>query len=220
MTDQLTFWLVTLLTAASGAWIGSYLREKGKNYATREDVQVLTRLTEEVRADISGKMWLDQKRWDLKRDFYWRLLAEINALASALRNLRNVFKLEDMNPEDLPTLQAQILSSVQRVQEHEDALLQVLGIGRILLSEDTVALLDSYQQDLRQIEQHATVLMGKYQRPKHEIAAMNDMERAAYMDQFLAFPQEVRQVIDNFRTKHNRVLPEVIKAARMDLLSL
>lgn len=221
MTDQLTFWAVTLLMAAGGAWFGSYLREKGKNYATREDVQALTRLTEEVRADISGKMWLDQKRWDLKRDFYWKLLAEITALSIALRNLRTILKFEDTNPDDLPNLQNRIESSIQIVQNHEDALVQVLGIGRILLSEEVVEVLNSYQQDLRQIEERAVKSLVKYRRPKHEVSAMHEMERAEYTEKFLnAFPHDFRKVVDDFRTKHNRVLPEVIKAARLDLLSL
>lgn len=62
------------LVAGVGAYFGTYLREKGKNLATKEDIQVLTRKTEEIRTELSGGLWLEQRRWDMKRELYSVLL--------------------------------------------------------------------------------------------------------------------------------------------------
>lgn len=48
MTDILTFVLLGL-AAGGGAYLGSYLREKGRNTATREDIADITREVEKVR---------------------------------------------------------------------------------------------------------------------------------------------------------------------------
>lgn len=216
--------LLALLGAAIGAAIAGYYSKRGEIKAIHDQIDKVEVQTQRITNIVEREKslaWVEQKRWDLKRDFYWKLLAEISALSIALRNLHNVFKLEDVDAEELPHLQTKIQSSVQPVQEHQDALLQVLGIGRILLAEDVVALLDSYHHDLREMEKHAFTSMRKHQYLKQEIAAMNDIDRAAYLDQFIkTFPRDFRKIIDDFRNKHARVLPEVIKAARKDLLSL
>jgi hypothetical protein len=50
---QVLFWLVTLICAAAGAYLGSYLKKKGENLATKEDIAELTRATKEIEAKIS-----------------------------------------------------------------------------------------------------------------------------------------------------------------------
>ena len=166
-------------------------------------------------------MWLDQKRWDLKRDFYWELLAVINALASALRNMRGMLKLDNLVPEKFAEFASEFKVIAKRTQEQEDALVRVLGIGRILLAENVVTLLDSYQSDLKQLETEATSIMNQYQRPKAEIDAMSDPERIQYWERFIKeLPETLTRIIDRFRNRHHNVMPAIIQAARKDLLSL
>lgn len=83
--------LVSLISAGVGAYFGAYLREKGKNLATSEDIakiveqlQRTTKATEEVKATISNDLWLRQKRWDLRRDVYAQLLEALESLAQSL----------------------------------------------------------------------------------------------------------------------------------------
>jgi hypothetical protein len=49
-------WLVTFVLAAVGAYLGSYLREKAKNLATKEDVTGLTELVETVRRQHAERL--------------------------------------------------------------------------------------------------------------------------------------------------------------------
>ena len=53
---------VTALVAGVGAFFGTYLREKGKNLATKEDVAAISRTTEEIKTEIASGAWLRQRR--------------------------------------------------------------------------------------------------------------------------------------------------------------
>lgn len=76
--------LVSLIAAGAGAYFGAYLREKAKNLATREDIDKLVRQTEEIKASISGNLWVEQNRWTFKRDLYTRLLENLGIVFDAL----------------------------------------------------------------------------------------------------------------------------------------
>jgi hypothetical protein len=71
----------------SGSFLPSYLREKGKNLATQEDIQelarqtgILTQTTREIEARISIGVWSKQQRWDLQKT---ALLDSLKDLATA-----------------------------------------------------------------------------------------------------------------------------------------
>jgi hypothetical protein len=71
----------------SGSFLPSYLREKGKNLATQEDIQelarqtgILTQTTKEIEARISIGVWSKQQRWDLQKT---ALLDSLKDLATA-----------------------------------------------------------------------------------------------------------------------------------------
>jgi hypothetical protein len=73
------FWL--------GWFLRPYLSEKGKNLATKEDIDLIVRKTEEIKADIAGGLWVAQSRWTFQADVYKNLLESIGVTASALRQL-------------------------------------------------------------------------------------------------------------------------------------
>lgn len=89
--------VLVFLIAGGGAYLGSYLRERGRNLATREDLDGIlaqlrqtTRATEEIRTHFSGALWVEQARWDLKRDLYYRLLENLDESKRSIRNLLDV----------------------------------------------------------------------------------------------------------------------------------
>jgi hypothetical protein len=89
------------LIAAIMGYFGGYFKEKGKNYATKEDFdalriqqQELTRATKEVEATISKELWDQKRQWEIKRDALFegcRVMAEFNA---ALVRLHTVWTFE------------------------------------------------------------------------------------------------------------------------------
>jgi hypothetical protein len=78
---------VIALIAGIGAYFGSYLREKGKNLATKEDIDLIVRKTEEIKADIAGGLWVAQSRWTFRAEVYKNLFESIGDTAAALRQL-------------------------------------------------------------------------------------------------------------------------------------
>jgi hypothetical protein len=92
MTDTELFDLIgrragLLVTAALGAYLGSYLKKKGENFATHEDIQKLVdqvRETERVKAEIADRMWDRQRRWDAKKDLYMEIYSSIHKLHDLL----------------------------------------------------------------------------------------------------------------------------------------
>jgi hypothetical protein len=80
-----TMFVVSLAGAGIGAYVGAYLREKGKNLATKEDLDRIVRRTENIKAEISGDLWEKQNRWTFRRDTYVNLLDGLGDAASAVR---------------------------------------------------------------------------------------------------------------------------------------
>ena len=76
----IAYLVATLIASGLGAYFGSYLKKKGENLATREDVERLTAQVEEVKATISDRVWNRQRQWEMKRD---ALYAAVDALARA-----------------------------------------------------------------------------------------------------------------------------------------
>ncbi len=86
------------VTAGLGSYFGAYLKRKGENLATHEDmnrlveqVEATTRATEEIKSQVSGKLWETQERWKLKKDVYVRL---IKGLHESVRLLNQTISVD------------------------------------------------------------------------------------------------------------------------------
>jgi hypothetical protein len=84
--EQFTIWaLGSLVGAFFGSFLAGYLRKKGENLATHEDLdklveqmKVTTEATKSIEARISGDVWDRQRQWELKRD---TLLETVRSIA-------------------------------------------------------------------------------------------------------------------------------------------
>jgi len=90
--------LVPFISAGLGAYLGSYLRKKGENLATHEDidklldqVRAVTTTTKEIEAKISSDVWDRQKQWELKRDALFEALNKMGSVEDALSALHAVY---------------------------------------------------------------------------------------------------------------------------------
>ena len=79
--------IALLLGLFSGSFLAEYLKRKGKNLATHEDidklvdqVRAVTRATKEIEAKISSDVWDRQKQWELKRDVLFMAAKRVSEL--------------------------------------------------------------------------------------------------------------------------------------------
>jgi hypothetical protein len=82
--------LIFLVVNVFKPFIGSYAAKKGENLATKEDIAQLTKIAEEIKAEISDKVWDRQKQWELKRDVVFEVMQALGELEDSLISLHSV----------------------------------------------------------------------------------------------------------------------------------
>lgn len=94
----LVFLVLVAVVAGIGAYFGSYLKQKGKNLATHEDIDKLvdqvaavTTTTKEIEAKISNEAWDRQKRWELKRNVLLEAAKRIATVDDSLAHLETAY---------------------------------------------------------------------------------------------------------------------------------
>src|ERR1700689_1834778 len=109
--DELLKLLFFALFAGVGAFLGSYLKRKGENLATQEDIDKLVRqiravteATKEIEAKISNDMWDRQKRWEMKREVVFGETKGVGLVMDKLPSLHSAYRseresVEKGNPE-------------------------------------------------------------------------------------------------------------------------
>jgi hypothetical protein len=98
------------LVAGLGAYFGSYLKTKGKNLATQEDIAKLTQTTKQIEAKISNEMWDRQKRWELKREVLEVAAKRVMTLETTLRNMAAASRTADTNKAQGSTVYQEMLN--------------------------------------------------------------------------------------------------------------
>ena len=80
--------------------MAAYLKKKGENLATHEDiaklvdqVRAVTTATKEIEAKISTDVWDRQKRWEMKRVVLFEETKRLEAVTNALIGLNTTFRL-------------------------------------------------------------------------------------------------------------------------------
>lgn len=93
--------VVPFLAAGAGAYFGSYLKKKGENLATHEDidklvdqVRAVTTTTKEIEAKISDDVWDRQKRWEMKRDALFEVVRALGLVNDALTKLQATYQTD------------------------------------------------------------------------------------------------------------------------------
>jgi hypothetical protein len=91
--EQLMAWgLTTLVAAFIGSYLAGYLKQKGENLATHEDINKLveqleatTTATKSIEARFSNEVWDRQKRWEMTREISLEVLRTIGKASTDLK---------------------------------------------------------------------------------------------------------------------------------------
>jgi hypothetical protein len=166
LTDMgLVVFVSSSLSAGAGAFIGSYLKKKGENLATHEDINKLvdqvksvTQATKEIEAKISGELWDRQRHWEAKRD---SLLSAVKSLSLVDRHFSLFretvdFGLKNKPPEE--QLNRKLFEAVKDYSEARDMLDEAALLVDMICGETTVLAL----REVRKIvEQRSELLVKK-----------------------------------------------------------
>jgi len=126
LTDMgLVVFVSSSLSAGAGAFIGSYLKKKGENLATHEDINKLvdqvksvTQATKEIEAKISGDLWDRQKHWEAKRD---SLLSAVKSLSSVDRHFSLFREIVDFGLKNKPLEEQVNIKLFEAVKDYSAA---------------------------------------------------------------------------------------------------
>jgi len=104
MFEALLAGCLSLIGGWLGAYLGGYLKKKGENLATHEDigklvdqVQAVTQATKEIEAKISSDVWTQQKQWEMKREVLFDAAKRIVELDNGLVSLDSLLRVD--NPD-------------------------------------------------------------------------------------------------------------------------
>ncbi|MGB8064673.1 MAG: hypothetical protein WCF26_22495 [Candidatus Sulfotelmatobacter sp.] len=137
--------LVGFVSSGAGAFIGSYLKKKGENIATHEDISKLvdqvrsvTQATKEIEAKISGELWDRQRHWEAKRDSLLSAVKSLSSVDSHFSLFRETvdFGLKNKPPEE--ELNRKLFEAVKGYSEAQDMLDEAVLLVDMICGETTV----------------------------------------------------------------------------------
>jgi hypothetical protein len=144
--ESLVRWGITTLVAAFvGAFLAGYLKKKGENLATHEDIDKLlqqvaavTQTTKEIEAKVSGEMWERQQQWELKKGAFIKVINEIAAVQDALTLLDSTFAgaRQSTNPEAVPAWTNRKVEAVDTLQRVSLSLDCAIAVALLVSGED------------------------------------------------------------------------------------
>jgi hypothetical protein len=97
--ENLVWILLAAIASGFGGYFGSYLKKKGENLATHEDLDKLvqqmeatTQATKAIEARIDDQVWNKQRQWELKRDILLDAIRSISAFENTMMEFGAVFQ--------------------------------------------------------------------------------------------------------------------------------
>lgn len=107
LMDYIVLALTWLISTLAGSFLGAYLKKKGENFATHEDidklleeVRAVTTTTKEIEAKISNEVWERQRRWEVKRDAVFEAVKELRTVQQSLNMVVAAYKVLGVDPDD------------------------------------------------------------------------------------------------------------------------
>ncbi|KLU25388.1 hypothetical protein EOS_15460 [Caballeronia mineralivorans PML1(12)] len=137
---QLISLILTLTVAGGGAYLGSYLREKGKSLATKEDIGKITAIVEEVKTEIGQRDWAQREWTQLRRAKLEELLNHVHGVGRYISSQSQKAKHGEPPSDDDPSAEVQTLMALyfpelqpevfQFLEQSSGVLLAIANLGQ------------------------------------------------------------------------------------------
>ncbi len=167
---QALVYIVILGISAFGGLVGSFLtayaKKRGENLATKADFDELlqqlrlqTRETEEIKSEIAKTSWVDQQRWNFKREVYSQLLAILEEIRQKTAWLAEFFSTPSFStPDRFKQREALEMYSKHMLERGVlDKLITHRGMAGMILSEEALHALDNLSHQFDEIARTLTV---------------------------------------------------------------
>jgi hypothetical protein len=98
---------LAVLASVFLGFLAGYVKKKGENLATHEDIgklveqmSAVTKATKDIEAKISSDVWDRQKRWELKREVLFEATRRLADVEDGLLSLNSVLQVERAGQKD------------------------------------------------------------------------------------------------------------------------
>ena len=169
--------VMTILMAGAGACLGSYLREKGKNLATREDLEPIVRGQETIKQQLAHSTFVEGRRWELKREITWDLLSHLRKAQISLSTQSADYYLEPRSEHRDYSEDARFAKLGAAASAALHAVEELTGPAQLVLSQEAIDAL----QELAREEWHANYDAGA--------------DRKHYIDKTLSLIQQAQATV-------------------------
>jgi hypothetical protein len=149
--------VVTFLSGGTGAYLGSYLKKKGENLATHEDIHKLvdqvsavTTATKQIETKISSDLWDRQKQWELKREILFDAAKKLSEVDNRLLSLQTFW--EHLTQGKIEGEESRIRLEHKYVTEWRDCILSFEETESLILvtcSKETIQAFAEFADMLR-----------------------------------------------------------------------
>ena len=135
------------------SWIPKYLKKKAENFATKEDFKELlelekttTREIEFIKGQISTGAWIDQRRWDLKRELYSKLLEVFHELRKTTATVATTYSPEQ-DKEFIERNKDFYDGQKKKQRELLDEAGRLTAVAALVVDEKAINAIDRFRQE-------------------------------------------------------------------------
>lgn len=135
------------------SWISTYLKKKAENFATKEDFKeilelerITTREIESIKRQIATGAWIDQRRWDLKRELYSKLLEVFHELRKTTANVATTYSLAQ--DKDFIERNKEFYDGQKKKQlELLDEAGRLTAVAALIVDEEAINAVEAFRQE-------------------------------------------------------------------------
>lgn len=133
-----------------GLFFRSYLADKAKNLATKEDIAHITKLTEQTKAEVHRHSLIKEKWWELKKEIYFDLIANLDRISEfARKSVINVDKInKSKNDAEFPKLKEQTDLLLKEFSNCLSMFKKSRAFSALILDHKMIISLNKYADDL------------------------------------------------------------------------